>query len=102
MRHLVFLFLVLIVPSLVFAGFFVDGKIEEISLSTFTKAMCTQKRDSSECMEKLFVDCNGKVRGAEPGINCSGIEIYSKVSGYAIFDDKWTDPRINALQNQQG
>jgi len=74
----------------------IEGKEESKALvvSTFTSAVCENNVDYTHCKDELFVNCNGKIYQADEMENCNGFKINdSKVSGFAIFEKGWKDPR---------
>src|SRR3989338_5462092 len=62
---------------------------------TFTSAVCEDKNDTVYCKDELFVNCNGKISKAGEIDECNGINMDSfKVTGSAVFEKNWKDPRI--------
>ena len=63
--------------------------------NTFTSAVCEGKNDLVYCKDELFVNCNGKISKAGEIAECNGVNIDSfKVTGSAVFEKGWKDPRI--------
>ena len=63
--------------------------------STFTSAVCKNDGDFVKCNEELLVNCNGKVSKAGEIANCDDLDVdKSKVTGFAVFEKEWKDPRI--------
>ena len=65
----------------------------EIQFKTFTSAVCENKNGLVHCRDEYFVDCNGKISNSAEIEECNGFRISSKVSGFAVFEKEWNDPR---------
>ena len=63
--------------------------------STFTSAVCDYSNDAVKCRDELFVNCNGKISKSSEIDKCNGINLDNfKVTGSAVFEKDWKDPRI--------
>ena len=63
-------------------------------LKTFTSAVCDYSGDFVKCEDELFVSCNGKISKSNETKECNGMKLdNSKVNGFAVFGEDWTDPR---------
>ena len=70
-----------------------ENKIVEFS--TFTSAVCENKKDAVNCKDEIFVKCNGQISKAVDGAECNGIKIdVPKATGAAVFGNDWKDPRV--------
>ena len=97
------LFVVIAIFSFSFAAVKINGIIEsksteqpsQLAFSTFTSAVCEHNGDFVKCSEELFVSCNGKVLKADEINGCNDFDTdKNKVSGFAVFEKEWKDPRI--------
>lgn len=69
-----------------------ENKIVEFS--TFTSAVCENKKDVVKCKDEVFVNCNGRISKAVDVAACNGIKIdVPKATGFATFSKDWKDPR---------
>ena len=101
MRGLVSVMIVLIFLSLFsFMALSVNREYDEFKessagfeFSTFTSAVCDYSSDDVKCKDELFVNCNGKISKADEIAECNGISLTQGVSGFAIFEKNWQDPR---------
>lgn len=66
---------------------------KSIEFRTFTSAVCENKGEFVHCRDELFVNCNGKISKSRELEECNGFRISSKVSGFAVFEKEWKDPR---------
>ena len=64
-----------------------------IQFKTFTSAVCENKGSFVHCRDEYFVNCNGKISSSAELKECNGFRISSKVSGFAVFEKEWKDPR---------
>ena len=77
-----------------------DEKVEiknpdYVEFKTFTSAVCEEKNEFVYCRDELFVNCNGKISKSGEIEECNGINIDNfKVTGSAVFEKNWKDPRI--------
>ena len=87
----------LVMVLIIFMSSFLNAKkIDENAVNefkTFTSAVCEEKDDFVHCRDVLFVNCNGKVSKASEIENCNGFDVFGDVTGFAIFDKDWKDPR---------
>src|SRR3989338_260928 len=68
---------------------------EGFDFKTFTSAVCDYSGDAVVCKDELFVNCDGKISKSGEFKECNGINLdNSKVSGSAVFEEGWKDPRI--------
>lgn len=96
------LFVVFVIFSFSFAAVKINKIVESknthedglVSFSTFTSAVCENSGEFVRCKDELFVSCNGKALKADEIESCNGIGIKNEVSGFAIFEKEWQDPRI--------
>tara|TARA_Y100000310_G_scaffold345846_1_gene471155 strand:+ start:47958 stop:48248 length:291 start_codon:yes stop_codon:yes gene_type:complete len=75
-----------------------DGPVEieiiaDPSFQTFTSAVCEENNGFVECKDELFVNCNGNISNNIK--ECNGFSVMDKVSGFAVFEKDWKDPREN-------
>ena len=103
MRGLVvFLLIVAIFLSFIFLNINIkedENAKNNFGFSTFTSAICEDKNDFVYCKDELFVNCNGKISKAIDVVECNGIKMNApKVTGFAVFEKDWKDPR--QLQSQ--
>ena len=71
-----------------------ENKKNQVEFSTFTSAICQKEKDFVYCRDELFVNCNGNISKANGSIECNGVRFdASKVTGFAVFDKDWKDPR---------
>jgi hypothetical protein len=96
------LFVVIAIFSFSFAAVKINKEIHQepiqsnFQLSTFTSAVCNENNGFVNCKDELFVDCNGKFSRADEIEGCNGFNLdKSKLTGFAVFEKEWKDPRIN-------
>ncbi len=97
----IFLLVVIMVSSLSFIVLSINNdRIQNnesdkiLEFSTFTSAVCEAKEEVIHCKDEVFVNCNGNVSKAVDVAECNGIMLdVPKVTGSAVFDRDWEDPR---------
>lgn len=105
MRGLVISLLILvIIASFSFVAVSINSEIKSekpeiknpdyMEFKTFTSAVCENKNELVYCKDELFVNCNGKIFKAGEIGECNGISLPKGVSGSAVFEKGWKDPRI--------
>ena len=68
---------------------------KEFKFSTFTTAVCENKKDLVHCKDEVFVNCDGKILKLEEFTDCNGIKFdIPKSTGAAVFGKDWKDPRV--------
>lgn len=69
-----------------------ETKITEFS--TFTSAVCENKKEAVHCNDEVFVNCNGKISKMKDIAECDGVKLdFPKATGFAVFGKDWKDPR---------
>ena len=69
---------------------------KQLEFSTFTSAVCENKEEFVHCRDEVFVNCNGEISKAIDVAECNGIKFdVPQVTGFAVFDKDWKDPRNN-------